>query len=609
SMGSQQMVSVPYALYAKTAGNINLFAGQGISITNGTISNTAPNQTVSLAQGTNITVSGSYPHFTIHSTPSLSINNNTLSISGGNSVTLPVSQNQTVTGINNAIVSQPVTNSFVVNVPQQTLSISSAFSSPTLISTLGGSVAIPAPSISINSPHNISPTSGYSMNLNIQPPVLSPTSAISLNNVAQVTSTPGSLQYSITVPPASLSIINGIGTSTLTLNHGSLSVATVTFNNGAATNIGWSLIGNALGTNSITNFLGTTDNTPINFRVQSIQSGKFIFDNTAGRGLLGLGIASDHTFTPQSLLHLSMPNTFTSAIRLGHSSKINTEWHFDVDINSNMFLINENSGNPFTSMTFSNNGRIGIHTNNLTGLFNITNPTGTNIPALSINNSNNSSGININHSGSGDGVTITKSNLGQAIYASSTSTIGAGIYSEKTGSGMGEAAAFLNSSSTNTSPVLGVFNQSGNGDVIYSYAFSSQSKNCLVLNNGHIKSIGSQPLYTLTASSNIISIVIFATNPNNTDVKGNITFSLIASIANFGSSDFINLKVNFNKTYQNTPIVVIAPTGNTDMCNLGYRVKNVTTSSFEIEIYHQTNSGIISVPPGKSFSFNYFVIE
>ncbi len=69
-MGTQQFISVPYALYAKTAGNggTTYTAGNGISITGNIISNTAPDQTVTITGNGATTVSGTYPNFTISST-------------------------------------------------------------------------------------------------------------------------------------------------------------------------------------------------------------------------------------------------------------------------------------------------------------------------------------------------------------------------------------------------------------------------------------------------------------------------------------------------------------------------------------------------------------
>ena len=68
NMGTSQLVSVPYALYAEEAGNANTYsAGTGIAINNNIITNTAPDT----------------------DDQTLSVSGNTLSINGGNSVTIP----------------------------------------------------------------------------------------------------------------------------------------------------------------------------------------------------------------------------------------------------------------------------------------------------------------------------------------------------------------------------------------------------------------------------------------------------------------------------------------------------------------------------------------
>ncbi len=69
-MGTQQFISVPYALYAKSAGNggTTYTAGNGISITGNVIENTAPDQTVTITGGGATSVTGTYPNFTISST-------------------------------------------------------------------------------------------------------------------------------------------------------------------------------------------------------------------------------------------------------------------------------------------------------------------------------------------------------------------------------------------------------------------------------------------------------------------------------------------------------------------------------------------------------------
>ena len=70
-MGTSQLLSVPYALHAETANNVlngsSYSAGTGISINNNTISNSAPDQTVSLTGTGGTSVTGVYPNFVINS--------------------------------------------------------------------------------------------------------------------------------------------------------------------------------------------------------------------------------------------------------------------------------------------------------------------------------------------------------------------------------------------------------------------------------------------------------------------------------------------------------------------------------------------------------------
>jgi hypothetical protein len=64
-MGTSLLQSVPYALYAKTAGYTS---GTGIGIAGTTITNTAPDQVVTLTPGTGISTVGTYPNFTLTNT-------------------------------------------------------------------------------------------------------------------------------------------------------------------------------------------------------------------------------------------------------------------------------------------------------------------------------------------------------------------------------------------------------------------------------------------------------------------------------------------------------------------------------------------------------------
>ncbi len=72
NMGTTQLLSVPYALnaaksdYSSVAGTANYVAGTGINVTGSTITNTDPNQIVTMTSGTGISITGSYPTFTVN---------------------------------------------------------------------------------------------------------------------------------------------------------------------------------------------------------------------------------------------------------------------------------------------------------------------------------------------------------------------------------------------------------------------------------------------------------------------------------------------------------------------------------------------------------------
>lgn len=94
-MGSQQLMSVPYALFAQQSG-AGLTAGSGISINNGKINNTAPDRAITLTAGNdNIAIDSNYPNFTIRATgedatneiQDLQLSTNTLTITNNPSPT------------------------------------------------------------------------------------------------------------------------------------------------------------------------------------------------------------------------------------------------------------------------------------------------------------------------------------------------------------------------------------------------------------------------------------------------------------------------------------------------------------------------------------------
>ena len=159
-LGTQQLVSVPFAMHAQSvpaayidSTNVltigsrtiqlksasTLTAGTGISISSGTITNTSPDVPVTITNGNNIAVTGAYPDFTVAATPSLNLAGDTLAISGGNSVVLPSAQPATVVTSGAAVTTTLAPNSYSIHVPQPTLTINA----DTLGITGGNKVVIP----------------------------------------------------------------------------------------------------------------------------------------------------------------------------------------------------------------------------------------------------------------------------------------------------------------------------------------------------------------------------------------------------------------------------------------------------------------------------------
>lgn len=195
-LGRQQLVSVPFAFYAESAGSapsqslqlsgnslsisggnsVTLPAGAtyttgtGISINSGSIINTQPDQTVSISSGNNITVNGTYPNFSVTSNPSLSISGNSLSISGsGSSVTLPAGVTYTngagIAITSGSIITNSQPNQTVSILPGANVSINGAYpnfsvSSNPSLSISGNSLSISGSGSSVTLPAGVTYTNG-----------------------------------------------------------------------------------------------------------------------------------------------------------------------------------------------------------------------------------------------------------------------------------------------------------------------------------------------------------------------------------------------------------------------------------------------------------------
>ncbi len=195
-MGVQKLVSVPFALHARQAKSVNssfnnnvlvigdstytlappasFSAGAGIQIAGAVISNSSPDQTVTIQPGgNNVQVSGTYPDFTVTSTPTLAFNDGELSISEGNTVNITPSLS--VQG--NVISVGPLTNSVVLpSAPNMSMS-ATGVASVNPASGLSFNIDVPETKIALTATPGAlgSSTSAVNdFNLNIPPPQYDP---------------------------------------------------------------------------------------------------------------------------------------------------------------------------------------------------------------------------------------------------------------------------------------------------------------------------------------------------------------------------------------------------------------------------------------------------
>ncbi len=117
-MGTTQLLSVPYALYAEKT-NLNLVEGNGIQISGDTIINSSPNIPVSITGSGDVTVSGTYPNFNIDGTPSTFFAGTGIQISNDSIINSSPDQivSLTGTGITNVAGAYP---NFTINTPAYT---------------------------------------------------------------------------------------------------------------------------------------------------------------------------------------------------------------------------------------------------------------------------------------------------------------------------------------------------------------------------------------------------------------------------------------------------------------------------------------------------------
>ena len=240
-----------------------------MSVTNvGTNSVSINIPTVAVNGGTNVTISGSYPSYTVSSMPTLTIlPGNLLQISGGNSVLLPTTAGTIVAlttslqgsgaasvytlGANNysinvaptsvAVtstlgpvgVSSPGTNSFNINIPPSQAQTSLTGAGAAVVTSAGTNtfnVSVPQTSVAVTSTAGVvGITSAGTNSFNINIPPAQAQTTVTGTGVAVITSA-GTNTFNVSVPQSAVSgsgvaVVTSAGTNTFNVTVAQTSVA------------------------------------------------------------------------------------------------------------------------------------------------------------------------------------------------------------------------------------------------------------------------------------------------------------------------------------------------------------------------------------------------
>ncbi|MDX2172249.1 MAG: hypothetical protein SFY56_03970 [Bacteroidota bacterium] len=422
SLGRQQLVSVPYALYADKAGS-------------------APSPTLNFA-GNVLTVG---PYTTNINAGTTYSAGNGIDISNGIISNTLTASNTTVTGTNNVIVTNPSSNLYNVAVKAQTLTV---VSGDTLKSTLGGSVFLPRTTIT--------PSTNIGLTGN-------PINGYTITNIA-----PGSSSTSLVAGNTNLQLIPGINSYTLNSHSYSLSNSsnTLTLQNspGSVSNT----VVMPLTTISASNGIGVTGNPLSGYFINNIATPSISFAS-ATVGTLNSGSGTSSTFTiPSPVLNGgtgiaiggTWPNQTISAISTGSTAAWSTLGNTGTNPPSNFLGTTDNKEIVFKTnnnqhAVITTSGNVGIGVLSPAAKLDVSGSTPT---ALNVLNTSTGNAITANSNGGTPGIIVTNSGAGYALEAQNSSA-GGSIHGFKgAGTAGGSAGVFINSSNINSSPVLNVIN-------------------------------------------------------------------------------------------------------------------------------------------------------
>jgi trimeric autotransporter adhesin len=194
---------------------------------------------------------------------------------------------------------------------------------------------------------------------------------------------------------------------------------------------------------------------------------------------------------------------------------------------------------------------------------------------------------------------------GQAIGVKAVSDNGNSIHAIKNSTATaGNAGRFENNSTTNNADAVFALTLGGGAAIHAAAGTVASSSLALLLDNGHIKSIGNAPTTsTVAVQSGITNLAVTCTSC--TDVKGRVDATVTITTGASGTGlGLFRFAVNFNKAYSTPPMVNLTPVSNPGAFT--YYVSAINTTLFHVTVQNNT-PGALSSPT--NFSFNYIVIE
>lgn len=152
---------------------------------------------------------------------------------------------------------------------------------------------------------------------------------------------------------------------------------------------------------------------------------------------------------------------------------------------------------------------------------------------------------------------------------------------------------------------LGFTNISGGPTATSDLNFNASTSGRIVFNGGHIKGVMPAINVSTTSVTGGFSPVASATCISCNDIRGTVSFS--TGVTGFLATNFADVVISFNKPYATLPNISLTPL--TDIQGLSFMVANVTTTTFTVRIYRSSNSTVPPSVPSSLFKFNYLVIE